>query len=97
MGFFPPPAEAILSAMVGTLDEAGGGDHPPLTDRESPAADWRLECSQVTLEEVRAQDAILTGVRAEDSEGYEVEWEITPILPHGARFYWGGSALVRPF
>lgn len=51
----------------------------------------------MTLEEVRAQDAILTGVRAEDSEGYEVEWEITPILPHGARFYWGGSALVRPF
>jgi hypothetical protein len=45
----------------------------------------------VTTDEARTLEDISWDVRGVfDSEGDEIMWETSPILPHGTRFTWGG-------
>jgi hypothetical protein len=76
--FFPAKARAILDGEL-THGEAGVVD-----DLRRP------ECSGVTTEEARTLGRILDGVRVEDTEGNQIRWETTVLLPHGARIAWGG-------
>jgi hypothetical protein len=74
--FFPTEARGILGGEL-THGEAGRDDDP-----------YHPECSAVTIEEARALDSLLEGVRVVDAQGNAIFWEMTPILPHGARAAW---------
>ncbi|HEX6579994.1 MAG TPA: hypothetical protein VF195_03900 [Actinomycetota bacterium] len=72
VGFFPEPSRAILRGKDHTYEHSGEALDP-----------GPIDCSEVTTDEARALDTILSDVRVEDSEGDEIYWETHMILPHG--------------
>ena len=76
LSFFPPRAQDILR----------GKDHTYDRDTTSPQG---VECSELTIDEARALDAILSDLSVEDAEGDQIFWEVNTLLPHGE---WVGQA-----
>ena len=72
LGFLPPQARDILR---GDLSHGEVGIDDPSSS----------ECSEVTTDEARALEQILSDVRVEDSEGDEIILEFEAILPHGVK------------
>lgn len=70
--FFPAQARTILIGKDHSYERSG--------DFLGPGP---IDCSEVTSDEARALDLILSGLRVEDSDGDEIFWEMHEVLPHG--------------